>query len=187
MKVSESVLPGVLIIEPRVFHDSRGFFYETFHAERYEQHGINEKFVQDNFSSSIKNVVRGLHYQIEHAQGKLVFVTYGHVLDVIVDIRVGSPTFGKSITIELNDQNNRQVFIPPGLAHGFCVFSDRADFLYKCTDIYYPTSEFGVRWDDPDLQIAWPIEKPILSAKDSVYPCLKDIPEKQLPQFKWTQ
>ena len=129
MKVSETDLPGVFIIEPRIFHDSRGYFYETFHAERYEQHGIKEKFVQDNFSSSVKNVVRGLHYQMEHAQGKLVFVTYSHVVDVIVDIRVGSPAFGKSISVELSDQNNRQIFIPAGLAHGFCVLSDRADFL----------------------------------------------------------
>lgn len=185
MKVTETILPGVFIIEPRAFHDARGYFYETFHAERYEQYGIKEKFVQDNFSSSVKNVVRGLHYQMEHAQGKLVFVTYGHVVDVVVDIRIGSPTFGKSVTIELNDQNHRQVFIPPGLAHGFCVLSDRVDFLYKCTDFYYPASEFGIRWDDPDLQIAWPhLEKPILSAKDSIYPCLKDIPENQLPRFE---
>jgi dTDP-4-dehydrorhamnose 3,5-epimerase len=185
MNVTEAVLPGVFIIEPRTFHDARGYFYETFHADRYAECGIKEKFIQDNFSSSVKNVIRGLHYQIEHAQGKLVFVTYGHVVDIIVDIRFGSPTFGKSMTIELSDQNNRQVFIPPGLAHGFCVLSDRADFLYKCTDFYYPASEFGIRWDDPDLQIAWPkIENPILSTKDSVSPCLRDIPENQLPRFK---
>jgi dTDP-4-dehydrorhamnose 3,5-epimerase len=185
MKITETILPGVLIIEPRTFHDDRGYFYETFHAERYEQYGIKEKFVQDNFSSSTKNVVRGLHYQMEHAQGKLVFVTYGQVLDVIVDIRVGSATFGKAITVDLNDQNNRQVYIPPGLAHGFCVLSETANFLYKCTDFYYPASEFGLRWDDPDLQIEWPdIKTPILSAKDAVYPCLKDIPESQLPRIK---
>ena len=185
MKVTETILPGVFIIEPRTFHDSRGFFCETFHAERYEQFGIKEKFIQDNFSSSVKNVVRGLHYQIKHAQGKLVFVTYGHVVDVVLDIRVGSPTFGKAITIELSDQNNRQIFIPAGLAHGFCVLSDRADFLYKCTDYYNPGSEFGIRWDDPDLQIPWPrIEKPIVSTKDSASLCLKDIPEKQLPIYQ---
>ena len=185
MNVTETELPGVFVIEPLTFHDSRGFFCETFHAERYGQQGINETFVQDNFSSSLKNVVRGLHYQKEHAQGKLVFVTYGQVIDVVVDIRIGSPTFAKAITIELNDQNNKQIFIPPGLAHGFCVLSDRADVLYKCTDLYYPASEFGVRWDDPDLQIEWPnIEKPILSTKDSLHPFLKDIPENHLPRFK---
>ncbi|MBV8802775.1 MAG: dTDP-4-dehydrorhamnose 3,5-epimerase [Gammaproteobacteria bacterium] len=184
MKVTETALPGVLIIEPRTFQDSRGYFYETFHAERYEQFGIKEKFIQDNFSSSVKNVIRGLHYQMEHAQGKLVYVTYGHVVDVVVDIRVGSPAFGKSITVELNDQNNRQIFIPPGLAHGFCVLSDRADFLYKCTDFYYPASEFGICWNDPVLQIAWPrIEQPILSIKDSQNLYLKDIPAEKLPIY----
>jgi dTDP-4-dehydrorhamnose 3,5-epimerase len=185
MKVIETELPGVLIIEPRIFHDTRGYFYETFHADRYQSCGIKETFVQDNFSRSKKNVVRGLHYQREHAQGKLVFVTYGQVFDVVVDIRSDSPAFGKAITVELSDQNNRQVYIPPGLAHGFCVLSERADFLYKCTDFYYPASEFGVCWNDPDLKISWPvIEESILSPKDAVYPQLKDIPKDQLPKMK---
>jgi dTDP-4-dehydrorhamnose 3,5-epimerase len=184
MKVTETALPGVLIIEPRTFKDERGFFYETFHAERYAEIGIKEKFVQDNFSRSVKNVVRGLHYQLEHAQGKLVYVAYGHVLDVIVDIRVDSPAFGQAITIEISDQNHRQVYVPRGMAHGFCVLSDHVDFLYKCTDYYYPASEFGLCWNDPDLQISWPkIENPILSRKDLVYPRLKDIPRDQLPKM----
>jgi dTDP-4-dehydrorhamnose 3,5-epimerase len=185
MNVTKTILPGVLVVEPRIFRDERGYFYESFHAGRYAEYGIKETFVQDNFSQSKKNVVRGLHYQLEHAQGKLVFVTYGSVLDVIVDIRRGSPTFGKAITVELSDSNQRQVYIPPGLAHGFCVLSDRVDFLYKCTDFYYPNSEFGVCWNDPDLQIQWPVmDNPILSAKDAVYPRLKDIPNGQLPVFE---
>jgi dTDP-4-dehydrorhamnose 3,5-epimerase len=184
MKVIETVLPGVLIIEPRLFPDARGYFYETFHADRYKECGIKETFVQDNFSRSKKDVVRGLHYQMEHAQGKLVFVTQGHVLDVIVDIRVGSPAFGKVITVDLSDENYRQVYIPPGLAHGFCVLSDRADVLYKCTDFYYPASEFGICWNDPELQIAWPvIKEPILSSKDAVYPRLRDISPELLPKM----
>lgn len=184
MKVLETELPGVLIIEPHIFNDARGYFYETFQAERYAQHGIKENFVQDNFSSSVKNTVRGLHYQLEHAQGKLVFVTRGHVLDVIVDIRVGSPAFGKAITIDLSEDNHRQVYIPQGLAHGFCVLSEHANFLYKCTDYYYPAAEFGVCWNDPDLQIAWPaIANPLLSPKDALYPRLKDIDKAQLPIF----
>lgn len=185
MKVMETMLPGVLIVEPRLFHDARGYFYETFHGDRYKECGIKETFVQDNFSRSKKNVVRGLHYQMEHAQGKLVFVTHGHVLDVIVDIRTDSPAFGQHITVELSNENYRQVYIPPGLAHGFCVLSDHADFLYKCTDFYYPASEFGIAWNDPDLQIAWPhIIEPILSSKDAVYPRFKDIPQDLLPKMK---
>jgi dTDP-4-dehydrorhamnose 3,5-epimerase len=185
MKVIETILPGVLIIEPRVFHDTRGYFYETFHADRYQEYGIKERFVQDNFSRSVKNVVRGLHYQMEHAQGKLVSVTYGQVLDVVVDIRTGSPAFGKVITIDLSDQNNRQVYIPKGLAHGYCVLSERADFLYKCTDFYCPESEHGLYWNDPDLHIPWPvIKEPILSPKDSIYPRLKEISQDQLPVLK---
>lgn len=187
MQVLETALPGVLIIEPRIFDDARGYFYETYHAERYAKLGIKETFVQDNFSRSAKNVVRGLHYQLEHAQGKLVFVTHGQVQDVIVDIRVGSPTFGQSIMVELSHENHRQVYIPPGLAHGFCVLSERADFVYKCTDFYYPASEFGLYWNDPDLAIAWPaMANPIVSPKDAIYPCLKEIAMDTLPRFKNT-
>jgi dTDP-4-dehydrorhamnose 3,5-epimerase len=182
MNVLMTELPGVLIIEPRVFPDSRGCFFETFQAERYQQQGIPARFVQDNFSRSTQHVVRGLHYQLEHPQGKLVFVTYGRVLDIVVDVRWDSPTFGKAITIELNDQQARQVYIPPGFAHGFCVLSERADFIYKCTDYYYPAGERGILWNDPDLAIAWPVPEPILSIKDAVYPRLKDIAKDQLPR-----
>ena len=183
MNLIETELPGVLIIEPRIFPDSRGHFFETFQSERYQQYGLPKQFVQDNFSRSMKNVVRGLHYQLERPQGKLVCVTHGRVLDVVVDVRLGSATFGKAITVELNDQNFRQVYMPPGFAHGFCVLSEWADFIYKCTDYYYPAGERGIYWNDPDLQISWPIETPILSEKDTVFPCLKDISEIQLPRY----
>ncbi len=183
MRVVSTELPGVLIIELHAFHDPRGYFFEIFQEERYQQHGIPERFVQDNFSSSSQHVLRGLHYQVEHPQGKLVFVMRGHVLDVIVDVRLGSPTFGKAITIELSDQNLRQVYIPPGFAHGFCVLSEWADFVYKCTDYYHPAGERGIRWNDPDLHIPWPVQDPILSAKDAVLPRLRDIGEDQLPRL----
>ncbi len=182
MNIIQTELPGVLILELRAFHDTRGYFFENFQAERYQQHGLPTQFVQDNVSHSRKNVLRGLHYQLEHPQGKLVCVTQGHVLDVIVDVRLDSPTFGKAISVELSDQNLLQVYIPPGFAHGFCVLSERADFIYKCTDYYYPAGERGIYWNDPDLQITWPVQDPILSEKDAVFPCLKEIPEDQLPR-----
>jgi dTDP-4-dehydrorhamnose 3,5-epimerase len=180
MRVLTTELSGVLIIEPKVFSDSRGYFFESFQAERYRQHNIPDKFVQDNISHSVKNVVRGLHYQLAKPQGKLVFVTYGKVKDVIVDIRVSSPTFGKHVCVELSDENYRQVYIPPGFAHGFSVLSDVAGFMYKCTDYYDPSSERGILWNDPDLQIAWSVDNPILSGKDNEYPCLKNISKDQL-------
>lgn len=181
MQVIKTELAGLLIIEPRVFSDSRGFFYESFQAERYQQHGIPTQFVQDNISHSEKNVVRGLHYQLERPQGKLVMVTYGAVLDIAVDIRRESTTFGKFVCVELNEENHRQLYIPPGFAHGFCVLSETAGFLYKCTDYYHPPSERGICWNDPDLQIPWPIKNPVLSGKDLEYPTLKQIDQSQLP------
>ena len=183
MNVIETTLPGVLVIEPRIFGDARGYFFESFQIERYQQQGIPKQFVQDNVSRSVKGVVRGLHYQLEHAQGKLVFVIAGCVLDVIADVRKDSPTFGQSIMVELNDTQHRQVYIPPGYAHGFCVLSDTANVLYKCTEYYHPSSERGVIWNDPDLAIAWPVSRPVLSEKDAVYPHLKNIPDDQLPRF----
>lgn len=183
MKILETELAGVLIIEPRVFSDSRGYFFESFQAERYKENGITKEFVQDNVSHSTKGVLRGLHYQLEHPQGKLVFVLTGAVLDVIVDIRRGSPMFGKSVSIELNETNRRQVYVPPGYAHGFCVISETVDFLYKCTDYYSPASERGIAWNDPDLGITWPVSDPILSEKDTRYPRLKDVLEDQLPRI----
>lgn len=181
MKLIETALPGVLIIELRAFQDTRGYFFEIFQTERYQQAGLLTQFVQDNFSRSNHQVIRGLHYQLKRPQGKLVCVTQGHVLDVVVDVRVGSATFGKAITVELSDQNFRQLYIPPGFAHGFCVLSEHADFIYKCTDYYYPAGERGILWNDPDLQIPWPIKDPILSDKDKELLPLKAIPKDQLP------
>jgi dTDP-4-dehydrorhamnose 3,5-epimerase len=183
VKVVTTKLPGVLIIEPPLFSDERGYFFEIFNVKRYQEHGIATDFVQDNFSFSRKNVVRGLHYQITHPQGKMVFVVSGRVMDVIVDVRQGSSTFGQSITVELSGDSQRQVYIPPGFAHGFCVLSNEAHFIYKCTDYYDHAGERGVYWNDPDLQIPWPVQDPILSVKDKASPYLKDIAVEQLPTY----
>ena len=168
MNVSATELPGVLIIEPQVFGDERGFFYESFNARDFAQAtGLHPQFVQDNHSRSQRGVLRGLHYQVEHAQGKLVRVTAGEVLDVAVDIRQSSPAFGKWASVRLSADNSRQVWIPPGFAHGFVVLSDYAEFLYKTTDYYTPSAERCIRWDDPDLNIDWQLDgAPNLSAKD---------------------
>ncbi|MDQ7010479.1 MAG: dTDP-4-dehydrorhamnose 3,5-epimerase, partial [Mariprofundaceae bacterium] len=153
MKVVETALPGVLVVEPDVHGDARGFFLETFHEARYAQHGIpgnDLHFVQDNHSRSRRGVLRGLHFQTKHPQGKLVSVAAGTVFDVTVDVRTGSPTFGRWMGVELSDENHRQLWIPPGFAHGFCVLSETADFQYKCTDFYDPKDEAGIVWNDPD-------------------------------------
>ena len=184
MKVVETRLPGVLIIEPKVFGDERGFFQETYHEQRYREMGIKERFVQDNHSRSGKGVLRGLHYQLKHPQGKLVRVTHGEVYDVAVDIRQGSPTFGQWHGTILSDENHRQYYVPPGFAHGFLVLSESADFFYKCTDYYYPEDEGAVAWNDPTLAIEWPLTEVSLSKKDSAAPCLADIPTDQLPEYK---
>lgn len=172
MKISKTLLPGVLLLEPKVFGDDRGFFFETYHAQRYAQSGISEQFVQDNYSRSIKNTLRGLHFQEPHAQGKLVQVFQGAVFDVAVDVRLGSPTFKKWFGIELSAENKFQLWIPPGFAHGFCVISETADFCYKCTDFYFADAERCVAWDDPELGIQWPVARPILSKKDASAPRL---------------
>jgi dTDP-4-dehydrorhamnose 3,5-epimerase len=168
MNVTSTDLPGVLIIEPKVFGDDRGFFYESFNAQAFEQAtGLQTTFVQDNHSRSRKGVLRGLHYQLEHTQGKLVRVTAGEVLDVAVDLRRSSPHFGRWASVRLSAQNNRQLWIPPGFAHGFVVLSDNAEFLYKTTDYYTPSAERCIRWDDPTLAIDWQLdEAPQLSEKD---------------------
>ncbi len=169
-------LPGVLIIEPTVFGDARGFFKETFHQQRYqEEAGIDLPFVQDNFSRSEKGVLRGLHFQKTKPQGKLVSVNQGAVYDVAVDIQPNSPTFAQYVGVELSDTNHRQLWIPPGYAHGFCVLSDTADFTYKCTDYYCPEDEGGVAWDCPKIAIPWPVENPRLSEKDKHYPTLAEL------------
>ena len=168
MKVIKTKIPDVLIIEPKVFGDSRGFFSESFNAQVFaEQTGITTQFVQDNHSRSAKNVLRGLHYQIQHSQGKLVRVVTGEVFDVAVDIRKSSPTFGQWVGCILNEENKKQLWIPPNCAHGFLVLSERADFLYKTTDYYSPEYERAILWNDRDLAIDWPLDgEPILSAKD---------------------
>jgi dTDP-4-dehydrorhamnose 3,5-epimerase len=169
VNVIPSEIPEVLILEPRVFGDERGFFYESFNAKAFgDATGMRDlKFVQDNHSKSAKGVLRGLHYQIENAQGKLVRVTAGEVLDIAVDIRRSSPTFGRWVGVRLSAENFRQLWVPPGFAHGFVVLSDYAEFLYKTTDYYTPAAERCIRWDDPDLGIDWELEgKPQLSAKD---------------------
>ncbi|PNA03235.1 MULTISPECIES: dTDP-4-dehydrorhamnose 3,5-epimerase [unclassified Pseudomonas] len=168
MNVIETDLPGVMVIAPKVFGDERGFFYESFNAKAFaEATGVNAQFVQDNHSRSQKGVLRGLHYQLENTQGKLVRVTVGEVLDVVVDIRRSSPHFGKSLTLRLSADNRRQLWIPEGFAHGFVVLSEVAEFLYKTTDYYTPSAERCIRWDDPTLDIDWQLESaPQLSAKD---------------------
>ncbi|MEE1866204.1 MULTISPECIES: dTDP-4-dehydrorhamnose 3,5-epimerase [Pseudomonas] len=177
MNVINTDLPGVLILEPKVFGDSRGFFYESFNARTFkEQTGVSTNFVQDNHSKSQKGVLRGLHYQLENTQGKLVRVTYGEVLDVAVDVRRSSPHFGKWVGVKLSAENRRQLWVPEGFAHGFVVLSDSAEFLYKTTDYYNPQAECCIRWDDPDLAIDWQLTSaPILSAKDQVGKSLKEL------------
>ena len=181
MNVEATSLAGVLIVTPRVFSDSRGFFLETFHSEKYAEKGIDAAFVQDNWSHSVKDTLRGLHFQNPKAQGKLVCVTRGAVFDVVVDVRVGSPQFGQWFGLELSDSNRRQLWIPPGFAHGFCALTDDADFLYKCTALYAPDCEQSILWSDPAIGIEWPTKSPLLSKKDLEAPLLAKVA--RLPQF----
>lgn len=183
MKIIETKLPDVKIFKPKVFSDNRGFFLETWQKKNYEAAGANLNFVQDNVSVSKKGVLRGLHYQYPHPQGKLVQVLAGEVFDVAVDIRLGSATFGEWVSVQLSETNHRQLYIPAGFAHGFYVVSDKAIFSYKCTDYYDPAAEAGIIWDDPEMNIDWPVEKPELSEKDSKYPKLADVPADKLPKF----
>lgn len=175
MEVVKTPIEGVLLIKPQVIGDERGYFVETWQKERYEAAGINLPFVQDNHSKSTKGILRGLHFQKQHPQGKLVMVSLGEVFDVAVDIRKGSPTFGKWFGAILNQENQNQLWIPPGMAHGFVVLSDVAHFHYKCTDFYHPGDEGSIRWNDPTIGIDWPYkEEPVLSAKDQIAPFFKD-------------
>lgn len=174
MKVIQTEIPEVIVLEPPVFADSRGYFLETYQQKKYADAGIPKPFVQDNQSYSTKNVLRGLHFQLRYPQGKLVRVTQGMVFDVAVDIRRDSPTFGKWHGEILSAENKRQMYIPENFAHGFCVLSDSAEFLYKCTDFYVPGDEAGSSWNDPQIGIKWPICEPILSAKDAALPSLLD-------------
>lgn len=183
MKAEKARLAGVLIIEPQVFGDARGFFMETWHQDRYFQAGLHAEFVQDNISFSSYGVLRGLHFQNPEPQGKLVYVLQGEVFDVAVDIRIGSPTFGQWLGVTLSADNKRQIYVPGGFAHGFCVTSETALFAYKCTAFYSPRAEGGIVWDDPDIGITWPVTRPILAERDKAYPRLKDLPPERLPQY----
>jgi dTDP-4-dehydrorhamnose 3,5-epimerase len=171
----ETPIPGVILVEPLVRRDDRGFFLETYHESRYREGGIRERFVQDNHSSSVRNTLRGFHGQSPHPQGKLVHVIEGEIFDVTVDVRRGSPLYGKHFAARLSADNFRQLYLPPGVLHGFLVTSDGAQVVYKCTDFYRPEAEFSVAWNDPDIGVAWPIEHPILSEKDRCAPRLKDV------------
>jgi len=183
MNIKETKLSGVLILEPKVFTDGRGYFLETWNSTRYEQAGIPGSFVQDNISFSKKGILRGLHFQQPQSQGKLIQVLSGEVVDVVVDIRVGSPTYGQWLSEVFSESNHRQMYVPPGFAHGYCATSETALFSYKCTDFYNPATEQGIIWNDPDIGIKWPIAQPALSTKDAVYPRLKDLRPENLPQF----
>lgn len=176
MRVEETALPGVLLITPKVFGDARGFFLETFNAGRYEAAGVRATFVQDNLSRSIRGTLRGLHFQEPNPQGKLVSVIRGAVFDVAVDVRRGSPTFGKWVGFELSEENRRQLWIPAGFAHGFCVTSDFADFAYKCTALYSKQDERAIAWNDPAIGVQWPAKEPLLSARDAEAPPLNAAP-----------
>jgi dTDP-4-dehydrorhamnose 3,5-epimerase len=173
MKVTESRLKGVYLIKPRVFEDSRGFFLETYNRDRYRDHGIDADFVQDNYARSPRGILRGMHYQIKHSQAKLVWVPEGEVYDVVVDLRKDSLTFGQWDGYTLSSKNKHQLFVPTGFAHGYCVTSETADFMYKCSDFYYPEDEGGLIWNDPKVGIEWPIEDPVLSEKDQNNPTLE--------------
>jgi dTDP-4-dehydrorhamnose 3,5-epimerase len=171
-------IEGPVIIEPDVHRDARGFFLETYHAEKYRDGGINALFVQDNQSRSAGNILRGLHGQLRHPQGKLIRVIEGEVYDVAVDLRRNSPTFGRHVATRLSAENFRQFFIPPGFAHGFCVLSDAAQIEYKCTDFYRPDDEFAVAWNDPEIGISWPVAEPVLSERDRNAPPLAEMIER---------
>jgi dTDP-4-dehydrorhamnose 3,5-epimerase len=182
MNVIQTKIPEVLIIEPKVFGDQRGFFFEAFKADHYASLGMSGPFVQDNMSRSARGVLRGLHLQNPKSQGKLVSVLRGRVLDVAVDVRRGSPTFGEHIAVELSEDNRRQFWVPRGFAHGFVVLSEIADFFYKCDEFYSPSDEIAVRWNDPAIGIAWGIDSPLLSPRDAAAPLLAEV--QALPAYE---
>jgi dTDP-4-dehydrorhamnose 3,5-epimerase len=184
MRVTPQRLPDVLLIEPRVFDDQRGYFKETFNASRYEPAGVPPVFAQDNVSRSVRGTLRGLHLQHPYDQAKLVTVVHGEVLDVAVDVRVGSPTFGEWVAATLSADNHRQLFIPTGFAHGFCVISDAAVFVYKCTSPYHQESEIGIAFDDPAIGIDWPLVDPLVRARDRAHPKLSDVDPARLPTYR---
>ncbi|MDM8538098.1 dTDP-4-dehydrorhamnose 3,5-epimerase [Desulfobacterales bacterium HSG17] len=183
INVVNTSLPGVLLIETTAYTDERGFFMETYSQRKYKQAGIDACFVQDNCSQSQRGTLRGLHYQLQHPQGKLIYVTNGEIFDIVVDIRFGSPTFGKWYGSHLSSQNHHQLYIPQGFAHGFYVLSDIAEVTYKCTDFYTPGDEYGIFWADPDIDVKWLMERPILSEKDAILPELRKVPKEHLPIY----
>ena len=182
MRVVPTALNEVLLVEPKVFGDARGFFLETYQAARYAEAGIGGPFVQDNLSRSAKGILRGLHLQHPHSQGKLVMVVRGRVLDVAADVRIDSPTFGHYVAVELSEDNKRQLWIPRGFAHGFLVLSETADFFYKCDEVYRPSNEIVIRWDDPTLRIDWGYENPLLSTRDAAGQSVAELRDK-LPRY----
>jgi dTDP-4-dehydrorhamnose 3,5-epimerase len=183
IKITPTKLPGVVFIEPPSYSDHRGFFMETYHKKEYETAGLKKFFVQDNLSHSQQNVLRGLHYQLRHPQGKLIYVISGEIYDVAVDIRKGSPTHCQWEGVNLSADNKKQIYIPEGFAHGFVVLSETAYVAYKCTALYAPGDEYGIFWDDPAIGIEWPMDKPILSDKDNRNPKINEIPESNFPFY----
>ena len=185
LKATPLAIPDVILLTPHLFGDERGFFLQTFQTAEYASVGVSRNWVQDNLSRSCRNTVRGLHYQLKHPQAKLVSVVRGAVMDVVVDIRRGSPTFGRYVSALLTEENRCQLFVPEGFAHGFRVMSDIADFTYKCADLYTPGDEYGILWNDPALGIAWDIDPAaaILSPKDTRHACLADVPSENLPVY----
>jgi len=181
MRVEQTSLPGVLLVEPRCFGDARGFFLESYQAPRYRAAGILDDFVQDNHSRSSKGVLRGMHYTVKYPQAQIVTVMRGRIFDSVVDLRPGSPTFGRWVGFELSDQGPRQLYMAPGFAHGFCVLSDFADLHYKVSELYDAGDEGGLLWNDPDVGITWPIDSPRVSARDSAYPRLRAVDASRLP------
>lgn len=184
MQRVETSLPGVYELRPDVFEDARGFFMETYHQGKFKALGITDDFVQDNHSQSSKGTLRGLHYQLHHAQAKLCRVVEGEALDVAVDIRVGSPMFGKWASVKLSAQSHNLIYVPPGFAHGFLALTDTVQFLYKCSDFYDRDDEHGIVWNDPDLNIVWGIDAPLVSEKDARFPKISGVPRELLPHFR---
>ncbi len=184
LRIVKTDIPDVLIVEPDVFGDERGFFKEVYHEKKYISAGIRARFNQDNHSRSVKGVLRGLHYQLKNPQAKLVFVLKGSVFDVAVDIRLGSPWFGKWTGTVLTQDNHRQMFIPEGFAHGFCVLGETADFIYKCSSFFDPDDDRGILWSDPQIDINWNVHNPVVSEKDRALPLLCDVPEEFLPVYE---
>jgi len=183
VKVSKTAIDGAYLVDLDVFGDNRGFFLESYQKKRYAEYGIDIDFVQDNRSYSRKGVLRGLHYQAKHPIGQLIYVIRGKVFDVGVDLRKKSPTFGKHVAYTLSADKPQQLYLPPGVAHGFCTLADKNEILYKCSEYYYPEDETGVLWRDPDIGIDWPVRDPLLKDRDEAYPLLKDVVESRLPQL----